>query len=71
MKSVFVQDSKEPTLRSTPGGFTEAAGRFVTVLRDELSANEVRALAADRVASPVLQVRFLPIECIFLKTGYE
>lgn len=56
MKSVFTQQSREPTLRSTPDEFMAAAGKFVTVLRDELSANEVRALAADKIASPVLQV---------------
>jgi nucleolar protein 9 len=62
MKSVFVRDSAEPTPK-TPDEFMEAGGKFVAVLRDKLSANEVRALAADKVASPVLQVRLLSIGC--------
>jgi nucleolar protein 9 len=57
MKSVFAQENKEPTSRSTPDEFKHTVGRFVKVLRDELSGNEVRALAVDKVASPVLQVR--------------
>lgn len=40
-----------------PQGFRAAAARFVSHLRDKLDENEVRALTASQVASPVLQVR--------------
>lgn len=58
MKSVF-SDSQAKSSRvslDTPKEFREVAGKFVGVLRENLSANEVRALAASQVASPVLQV---------------
>lgn len=65
MKNVFADpkgkaaEGTNPT-HSTPKAFKKAAGNFVRILREELGANEVRALAADKVASPVLQVR-LPL----------
>ncbi|KAG2053480.1 ARM repeat-containing protein [Suillus hirtellus] len=59
MKSVFADnksyDHIDPT-RSVPNEFREAATRFVRVLKSELSDNEVRALAANKVASPLLQL---------------
>lgn len=59
MKSVFtspsVQLSSVP-VKTTPPEFKQTAGTFVTLLRDILDDNEVRALAANQVASPVLQV---------------
>jgi nucleolar protein 9 len=62
MKNVFAEKSKDkdmhtPVTNSTPRQFQKAAANFVRILRDELGENEVRALAADKVASPVLQVR--------------
>ena len=61
MKSVFTpqQDCKdgESVFRSdTVPGFQNIAKRFVQQLRKDLDANEVRALVANKVASPVLQV---------------
>ncbi|KAF8075978.1 armadillo-type protein [Lyophyllum atratum] len=41
---------------SMPAEFRQLARRFVDVLRTELGENEVRALAADKVASPGLQM---------------
>lgn len=58
MKSVFTQGEAQgvqPT-KSTPKEFRKAALRFVSALREQLGENEVRALAANQVASPVLQV---------------
>ena len=59
MKSVFedVQESasRRPTSR-VPKDFREVAVRIINALRDTLGENEVRALAANSVASPVLQV---------------
>ena len=39
-----------------PTELKKMAGKFVKVVRDALSENEVRALAADKVACPVLAV---------------
>ncbi|KAF7354953.1 hypothetical protein MSAN_01410400 [Mycena sanguinolenta] len=39
-----------------PEEFSKTARRFVEVVRQELDANETRALAADKVASPTLQM---------------
>lgn len=64
MKSVFVANkgkAKEVPVRSTPPEFQNIARRFVDVLRAELGENEVRALAANKVASPGLQVHL----CLF------
>lgn len=59
MKSVF-SDRETGTLDTTakraPPEFYEVAKKFVLKLRKDLGDNEVRALAADKVASPVLQV---------------
>jgi nucleolar protein 9 len=59
MKSVFRDENnkneRSPS-RITPEEFHLTARKFVQVVRDELGENEVRALVADKVASPVLQV---------------
>ena len=62
MKSVFADgqaDGHSKTARSTPKEFRNAAIGFVSALREQLGENEVRALAANQVASPVLQVKRL------------
>lgn len=59
MKSVFGEDKgkgKETSIKRTPAEFRQLARRLVEILRTELGENEVRALAADKVASPGLQV---------------
>ncbi|KAH7916121.1 armadillo-type protein [Hygrophoropsis aurantiaca] len=59
MKSFFAESrTKEDSItnKMVPKEFREAAGMFVRALRDELDENEVRALAANKVASPVLQI---------------
>ena len=60
MKSVFANDAydagQKSSILKTPSDFTKMASKFVDTLRDNSSANEVRALAANQVASPVLQV---------------
>jgi len=63
MKSVFAsrgnsQDDKSALKVHTVPEFSKLATRFVQQLRKDLNANEVRALAANKVASPVLQVGF-------------
>lgn len=60
LTSVFT--SSEPAgmsvgLRSRPADFKLLVKSFVTNLRRYLDGNEIRALAANQVASPVLQVR--------------
>lgn len=67
MKSVFSNDKGgdiHASSASVPGSFRTAANRFLRILRDGLDANEVRALAANKVASPLLQVR--PLACSWL-----
>lgn len=59
MKSVFSDDRdrhKARSAKSSPEQFRLAAKRFVETVRAELGENEVRSLAANKVASPVLQV---------------
>ncbi|KAG1780420.1 armadillo-type protein [Suillus placidus] len=59
MKSVFADNKSYDhvdSIRLVPNQFHEAATRFVRVLKSELSDNEVRALAANKVASPLLQL---------------
>ncbi|KAG5645777.1 hypothetical protein DXG03_005314 [Asterophora parasitica] len=59
MKSVFADEKgkgKEAAPKSTPPEFRKLARRFVEALRAELGENEVRALAANKVASPGLQL---------------
>lgn len=40
----------------TPDSFSATIGRLVDQIRNVVGGNEVRALAIDKVASPVLQV---------------
>ncbi|KAG6849947.1 hypothetical protein H0H93_003319 [Arthromyces matolae] len=59
MKSMFFDEkgkSKEVVSPSKPAQFKDVARRFVEILRNELGNNEVRALAANKVASPGLQM---------------
>lgn len=49
--------SKEVTSRQMLPEFRTMSQRFVEAIRNELGDNEVRALAADKVASPCLLVR--------------
>ncbi|KAF7330777.1 hypothetical protein MVEN_02416800 [Mycena venus] len=58
LKSVFKEgDSKgNPANYTPPEVFTETARKFVEAVRQELDGNETRALAADKVASPTLQM---------------
>jgi nucleolar protein 9 len=58
MKSVF-DESKgkgKETLRSTPASFRQMARRFVEEVRTQLGENETRAMVANKVACPGLQV---------------
>ncbi|KAJ6510238.1 armadillo-type protein [Mycena vitilis] len=55
LKSVF-KDGDNKADFTPPDAFTEAARKFVEVVRRELGGNETRALAADKVASPTLQM---------------
>lgn len=59
MKSVFTGEAKSESNTNTSNYSPELqtkAAKFVATLREQLGANEVRALAASQVASPVLQV---------------
>ncbi|KAJ7762821.1 armadillo-type protein [Mycena maculata] len=57
LKSVFKEaEEGESTVKSPPEELTRAARKFVDVVRGELDGNETRALAADKVASPTLQM---------------
>ncbi|KAF9246872.1 armadillo-type protein [Melanogaster broomeanus] len=59
MKSVFSNDKgkeKEDSRAMVPSEFRDAAAQFLQILRDGLDANEVRALAGNKVASPLLQL---------------
>jgi nucleolar protein 9 len=47
----------------TPDGFSRVAVDFVQLVKNASGENEVRALAVDKVASPVLQVRSLRRFC--------
>jgi len=40
-----------------PAAFCEIAKKYVTILSTTLDGNEIRSLAANKVACPVLQVR--------------
>ncbi|KAF9518476.1 hypothetical protein BS47DRAFT_1289620 [Hydnum rufescens UP504] len=62
MKSVFKSTGDNDGSRDsttsilTPPGFGVVARRFVHTIRTEMDDNEIRALASDKVASPVLQM---------------
>jgi hypothetical protein len=59
MKSVFagIPEKGPKSAEGTLDQFHRTAAQFVSLLRDELGESETRALATDKVASPVLQVR--------------
>lgn len=57
MKSLFSEENANDTIVVTPNGFLEVAQMFIRIIKDGMDANEVRALAANKVASPMLQVR--------------
>lgn len=61
MKSVFSdgpgRSAQTATTVDVPAEFEELAIKFVRAIREQLGGNEIRALAASQVASPVLQVR--------------
>lgn len=59
MKSLFTTEGNRTlsTTNTVPQKFRDTAKMFVLAVREKLDANEVRALAASPVASPVLQVR--------------
>ena len=59
MKSVFDDEKtkgKDSITRSVPPEFRQMARRFVEVIRTQLGENEVRAMAASKVACPALMV---------------
>ena len=59
MTSVFTKDTgkgKGLSIAAVPPTFGEAARRLVESVRRELNDNEVRALAANKAASPALKV---------------
>ena len=65
MKSIFGDgpDKGKATAEGRhPPEFREVARKYVTMLRMNLDGNEVRSLAANKVACPVLQVQccFIP-----------
>ena len=64
MKSVFVDDAKEDRKgkgkenksEGVPPEFTQMARRIISVFRNQISDNEIRAMAASKVGCPGLQV---------------
>ena len=66
MKSILTDDAEQDTndkgkskkILAYPVEFETMARKFVEKVREELNENEVRALAADKSACPVLVVRF-------------
>lgn len=58
MTSVFSSEEEKHVATSfqIPENFAQAAANFVSAIREQLDETEVRALAANKVASPVLQV---------------
>lgn len=70
MKSMFGDKKgkeKEPSSNLVPNKFRDAAVQCMHILKKDLDANEVRALAASNVAGPVLKAsttkRFAPSIC--------
>ncbi len=63
LKSVFGDElgqgqNKTKKEARWPPALHEIATKYVTMLRTTLDANEIRSLAASKVACPVLQVRY-------------
>lgn len=59
MTSMFTKDKgkgQEASISAVPPSFREAARRLVESVRQKLNDNEVRALAANKAASPTLKV---------------
>jgi nucleolar protein 9 len=59
-KSVFTDEKekgKAAPLRTIPVMLTEMSRRIIVAMRDNMDANEVRSLAANKASCPVLQVR--------------
>ncbi|CAK5281828.1 unnamed protein product [Mycena citricolor] len=57
LKSMFNESrSSAPILYTPPESFAPISRHFIEAVRAELGGNEVRALAADKVASPTLQM---------------
>ncbi|KAF8966518.1 armadillo-type protein [Flammula alnicola] len=58
MKSVFEEDKGKgkEAMRSAPAEFRQMARRLVEVVKEQLGENETRAMAANKVACPGLQV---------------
>lgn len=57
MKSVFCAEEKgKAVTRHVPESFGKMAWSFAEQLRKENGGNEIRALGANKVASPVLTV---------------
>jgi hypothetical protein len=56
MKSILASETGQGVIPVVPSSFEEVAARFVEMMRDATDANEIRALAANKVANPVLQV---------------
>jgi len=59
MKSVFDSTIPIPKAKEVPPLFEALARDILKSIRQKLSANEVRALAVDKVACPTLRVRSL------------
>ncbi|KAI0313257.1 armadillo-type protein [Amylostereum chailletii] len=58
-KSVFSEDSvkgKNVPLEASPPEFRAIAKQYIEALRNDLDENEVRAMAANKASSPVLQM---------------
>ncbi|KAF5320668.1 hypothetical protein D9619_001195 [Psilocybe cf. subviscida] len=58
MKSVFADDKGKgkETIRNTPSEFRKMAQRFVDAVKEQIGDNETRAMAANKVACPGLQM---------------
>ena len=58
MRSIIDSPDSENTnaIVEVPPEFDNMARKFIRKLRSELSANEIRAMAADKVACPNLSV---------------
>ena len=73
MKSVFVHDTRgdskgkgKESSEGVPPDFTQMARRIIEVFKSQISENEVRAMAASKVACPGLQVFLLFLPNIYL-----
>jgi nucleolar protein 9 len=75
LKSIFGDESNQGQSQTSKGSwqppeFQEVARKVLTTLRTALDANEVRSLAGNKVACPVLQVR-RDLVHLSLLTGYS